>query len=76
MGTPDFAVPTLEALEKEHEVVLVITQTDKPKGRGKQMCPSPVKETALKLGLEVFQPEDINSSESTEKIRNLEPDII
>lgn len=76
MGTPDFAVPTLEALNKEHEVSLVITQTDKPKGRGKQMCPSPVKEKALELGIEVYQPEDVNTEESIKKIKDIKPDII
>ncbi len=76
MGTPDFAVPTLEALSKEHEVSLVITQTDKPKGRGKLMCPSPVKVKALELGIPVFQPENINTEDSIAKIREVEPDII
>lgn len=76
MGTPDFAVPTLEALNKEHEVSLVITQTDKPKGRGKLMCPSPVKVKALELGIPVFQPENINTEDSIAKIREIQPDII
>lgn len=76
MGTPDFAVPTLEALEKEHKVSLVITQGDKPRGRGKKMMPPPVKAKALELGLDVYQPEDINSEESIEKIKQLNPDVI
>ena len=76
MGTPDFAVPTLEALHSEHDVSLVITQTDKPKGRGKALTPPPVKAKALELGLEVYQPEDINSDESIEKLRSINPDII
>lgn len=76
MGTPDFAVPTLEALQKEHDVSLVITQTDKPKGRGKILTPPPVKAKALELGLEVYQPEDINSDESIEKLKAINPDII
>lgn len=76
MGTPDFAVPTLDALFKEHDVSLVITQTDKPKGRGKAMTPPPVKARALELGLEVYQPEDINSPESIEKIKAINPDVI
>ena len=76
MGTPDFAVPTLEALDKEHDVSLVITQGDKPRGRGKKMMPTPVKAKALELGLEVYQPEDINTEESIEKIREINPDII
>ena len=47
MGTPDFAVPSLEALLTKHEVVLVVTQPDKPKGRGKKMVPTPVKACAF-----------------------------
>lgn len=76
MGTPDFAVPTLEALEKEHEVALVITQGDKQRGRGKKMMPPPVKAKAIELGLDVYQPQDINSDESIEKIKEINPDII
>ena len=76
MGTPDFAVPTLELLEKEHEVSLVITQPDRPKGRGKQMTPPPVKAKALELGIEVYQPESINTEESISKIKEISPDII
>ena len=57
MGTPDFAVGTLEALVKsEHEVVAVVTQPDKPKGRGKTLQPTPVKEKALSLDIPVYQP--------------------
>mgnify|MGYP002798842358 CR=1 FL=1 len=51
MGTPEFAVPTLEALVKEHNVSAVVTQPDKPKGRGKKMMFSAVKEKALEYGL-------------------------
>lgn len=76
MGTPDFAVPTLEALEKEHEVSLVISQEDKQRGRGKKMMPPPVKAKALELGLDVYQPKDINSKESIERIKQADPDII
>ena len=56
MGTPDFAVASLEALLREHEVLAVITQPDKPKGRGKKLAFSPVKEYALAHGLAVLQP--------------------
>ena len=60
MGTPDFSVPVLEALVQEgHEVVQVVTQPDKPKGRGKSVLMTPVKEKALELGLKVLQPEKI-----------------
>ena len=63
MGTPDFSVGTLEALvEAGHEVCLVVSQPDKPKGRGKEMQPTPVKEAAMKHGL---------SSERKSVIRNV-----
>lgn len=77
MGTPDFSVPALEKLyEKNYSINLVITQPDKPKGRGKKMLPTPVKSKALDLGLDVFQPEKINSSLSIEKIKKIKPDVI
>lgn len=76
MGTPDFAVPTLEELAKEHDVKLVITQTDKPKGRGKSLTPPPVKVKAKELDIEVYQPHDVNSKDSIEKIREINPDVI
>lgn len=77
MGTPDFAVPCLEILVKEkYNVVGVFTQPDKPKGRGKKVIYTPVKETALKYDLEVFQPQKLRDSESIELIRKLKPDII
>lgn len=59
MGTPAFAVPILDMLNKEHEVVLVVTQPDKPVGRKRVMTPSPVKEYAITLGIPVFQPQRI-----------------
>ncbi|MBR6729100.1 MAG: methionyl-tRNA formyltransferase, partial [Clostridia bacterium] len=58
MGTPDFSVPCLAALvENGYDVVLVITQADKPKGRGHKLTPPPVKEYAMSQGIPVFQPE-------------------
>lgn len=76
-GTPEFALPTLEALyESGHNISLVITQKDKPKGRGKKMQATPVKEKALELGLEVYQPDSINSLESIEKLKKIAPDCI
>lgn len=73
MGTPDFAVPCLEALvaSEHYEVVMVITQPDRPKGRGLQKMASPVKEAALKLGLNpILQPERIrNSAELTQMLQ-------
>ena len=57
MGTPDFSVPTLESLiASRHEVAAVVTQPDKPKGRGKEIHMTPVKETALRHGIPVYQP--------------------
>ena len=77
MGTPDFAVPTLESLfSRGYSIDLVITQKDRPKGRGKKVQYTPVKEKALELGLEVFQPENINDKESMEMIRKANPDFI
>ena len=76
MGTPDFAVPSLEALLTKHEVVLVVTQPDKPKGRGKTMVPTPVKACALEHGIPVLQPEKVKEPEFVEQLRSYEPDLI
>ncbi len=77
MGTPEFAVPTLEKLyNKGYEIELVITQEDKPKGRGKKLQPTPVKHRALELELEVYQPKNINTRESIDLIRDISPDFI
>ena len=78
MGTPDFAVPTLEMLIAEgHKVSAVVTQPDKPKGRGKKSSMPPVKEVALKHDLLVLQPERIKGDESFfEHIQSLNPDVI
>ena len=76
MGTPDFSVGALEAIIKAgQEVVLVVTQPDKPKGRGKAMQASPVKECALSHGIEVFQPTKIRESENVEYLRKFGADI-
>lgn len=76
MGTPDFAVPSLEVLLTKHEVVLVVTQPDKPKGRGKKMVPTPVKACALEHGIPVLQPEKVKEPEFVEQLRSYEPDLI
>jgi methionyl-tRNA formyltransferase len=77
MGTPDFAVPGLRALaDAGYSIPLTVTQPDRPKGRGGRLAPSPVKQTALELGLEVFQPERVRSAESLDAIRRAEPDLI
>lgn len=75
MGTPDFAKESLEKMYSEgYEISLVITNPDKPKGRGMKLCPSPVKEFALEKGLKISQPLKIR--ESIEEIKALEPDLI
>ena len=77
MGTPDFSVPALEALvEGGHEVVAAITQPDKPKGRGKAVLMTPVKEKAMELGIPVYQPVKVREPEFVEKLRQMEPDAI
>lgn len=77
MGTPDFATTTLEAvLEAGHEVVLVVTQPDKPKGRGKNVQFPPVKECAVSHGIEVYQPKRVREPECMEHLRNYRPDMI
>ena len=77
MGTPDFSVPTLEKIyQAGHKISLVITQTDKPKGRGKKVTFQPVKVKAQELGLEVYQPKNVNSEESIIRLREINPDVI
>jgi len=75
MGTPDFAVPSLEVLNKNHEVLCVVCQPDKPKGRGKKMVFPVVKEKAIELGIEVLQPEKINNAEFIDKLEEYDADI-
>lgn len=78
MGTPDFAKESLQAIvENDHEVIAVITNPDRPKGRGMKMIPSPVKEYALEKNLEVIQPLKIRNNEDfITKIKDLNPDVI
>lgn len=77
MGTPDFSVGTLEALiEAGHDVVLAVTQPDKPKGRGKEMQFTPVKECALRHNIPVFQPIKVRQQECIEELRRYEADIM
>lgn len=77
MGTPDFAVPTLEALiQSKHEVIAVITQPDKPKGRGKAMQFPPVKEKALEYGIPVYQPVKVREAAFIEQMKEWKPDAI
>ncbi|MBQ2238596.1 MAG: methionyl-tRNA formyltransferase, partial [Lachnospiraceae bacterium] len=75
MGTPDFAVETLnEIVNAGHEVALVVTQPDKPKGRGNKMQFPPVKERALELGLSVEQPVKVKDDEFIKKLEEIKPD--
>jgi methionyl-tRNA formyltransferase len=77
MGTPDFAVPPLAALIRDgYTVTAVVTQPDKPKGRGKTMQPTPVKEEALKHEIPVYQPKKVREPEFMEVLRELAPDLI
>lgn len=78
MGTPDFAAESLKSLvEEKYNIVGVVTNPDRPKGRGMKMIASPVKEYALENGLDVYQPEKVkNNEEFIEKIKVLNPDII
>jgi methionyl-tRNA formyltransferase len=77
MGTPDFAVPSLVKLhEQGYNIDLVVTQKDKPRGRGKKIQYPPIKQKALEFGLEVYQPDSVNNEESIAKFRELKPDVI
>src|SRR5579863_4938802 len=77
-GTPRFAVPTLEALAAfAFKILLVVTQPDRPKGRGLELVPSPVKESALKLNLPITQPDRIKTNdEFRAQLTALKPDAI
>jgi methionyl-tRNA formyltransferase len=77
MGTPEFAVPSLRSLATStHKVIAVVTQPDRPKGRSKIPCPSPVKEAARELGLEIMQPVNINEEAFVKQLQKLSPDCI
>lgn len=77
MGTPDFSTGVLESIiEAGHEVTAVVTQPDKPKGRGHEMQFTPVKETALKYGLTVLQPKRVKAPEVIEELEKIPADII
>ena len=76
MGTPDFAVPCLKALHKNHEILAVITQPDRRKGRGQKVIYSPVKEFASSVNLTVLQPEKIKTDKFEDLIESLQPDLI
>lgn len=78
MGTPDFAEESLKAIyEAGHKIIGVVTNPDRPKGRGMKMIPSPVKEYAIKNNLKIFQPEKVkNNEEFINELKTLEPDVI
>lgn len=77
MGTPDFAVGTLEALiDAGHDVCLAVTQPDKPRGRGKEMQFTPVKEAALRHGIAVFQPLKVRQAECIQELKGYHADVV
>lgn len=76
MGSPDFAVPSLEELAKVYNVVGVVTQPDRPFGRGQKLAPSAVKAIAETLDLPVFQPESMRSSEALAQLKAWQPDLM
>ncbi|SPE41333.1 10-formyltetrahydrofolate:L-methionyl-tRNA(fMet) N-formyltransferase [Candidatus Sulfopaludibacter sp. SbA3] len=74
LGTPAFAVPTLEQMVAAgHDVAAVVTQPDRPRGRGQQLAAPPVKETAVRFGIPVYQPERVRRPEALEYLRTLAP---
>ncbi|MAS33083.1 MAG: methionyl-tRNA formyltransferase [Anaerolineaceae bacterium] len=75
MGTPDFALPILNALIEHHTVSGVVTQPDRPAGRKRQMQPSPIKKLALAHDIPVFQPEKIRREEAIEALKQWQPDV-
>lgn len=78
MGTPDFAVGSLQALceSGKHEILAVVTQPDRPKGRGNKLLQTPVKEYALAQGLTVYQPQKVKTLEFVELLHELQPELI
>jgi methionyl-tRNA formyltransferase len=78
MGTPDFSVPGLSALieSPDYEVVAVVTQPDRRKGRGQQVMPPPVKEVAMVAGVPVMQPETLRNHDVVAELKALKPDVI
>ncbi|NWF68927.1 MAG: methionyl-tRNA formyltransferase [Chloroflexi bacterium] len=75
MGTPEFAVPTLQALMAHHQVIGVVTQPDRPAGRGNQIHESPIKQVALAAGIAVFQPEKLRKKEAQDTLRLWQADV-
>jgi len=75
-GTPEFAVPSLRAAARHHEVVAVYTQPDRPAGRGRGLTPSPVKLEAVARGIPVYQPDTLRTPEAQAQLRALQPDLM
>jgi methionyl-tRNA formyltransferase len=75
-GTPEFAVSSLRAAARHHEVVAVYTQPDRPAGRGRGLAPSPVKLEAVARGIPVFQPESLKDEAAQRQLRDLQPDLM
>lgn len=76
MGSPDFAVPALRRLAEQYHVVGVVTQPDRPAGRGRALTPPPVKVLAQQLGISVIQPEKLRDPEAQESLQRWNPDLI
>ncbi len=76
MGSPDFSLPSLQALAKHYEVVGVVTQPDRASGRGRELKSPPVKTLALELGIPIMQPEKLRAPEAMEQLRAWSPDLI
>ncbi len=76
MGTPDFSVPSLSAVARQESVTLVVTNPDRPSGRGLSLSVPPVKEEALRLGLPVFQPEKARHPDAVARIAAEKPDLV
>ena len=76
MGTPQFSVPSLQTLIKTQEVVGVVTQPDRPAGRGRKLQPSPVKVAALESGVPVYQPRSLRPEEAAGPLHDWQPDVI
>jgi methionyl-tRNA formyltransferase len=76
MGTPEIAVPTLEALNNCFGIAAVVTAPDKPKGRGMHLTASPVKQKAQELNIELLQPDDLNDIDFIDRLKQISPDLI
>jgi len=76
MGTPEFSVPAMKAIHSKFGIKAVVTVPDKPQGRGNKIIPSPVKVSAMELGITVYQPESLKNSDFITEISKSEPDII